>query len=36
LDEQTVRWIENCVTGQAQRMVNNGTKSSWRPLTTSV
>lgn len=35
LDEQAVRWTENGVSSPAQRVVS-GTKSSWRPLTTSV
>ncbi|GAB0204001.1 mitochondrial enolase superfamily member 1 [Grus japonensis] len=36
LDKQTVRWIENWLNGQAQRVVISSTKSSWRPVTSSV
>ncbi|KAK4815339.1 LOW QUALITY PROTEIN: hypothetical protein QYF61_000171, partial [Mycteria americana] len=31
LDKQTVRFIENQLNGQAQRVVISGTKSRWRP-----
>lgn len=33
LDEQRVKWIENCLNGQAQRVSISGTKSSWRLVT---
>ncbi|PKU29549.1 rna-directed dna polymerase from mobile element jockey-like [Limosa lapponica baueri] len=36
LDEQTVRWNENWLKGQAQRVVISGTKTNWRPVTSSV
>ncbi|PKU38354.1 rna-directed dna polymerase from mobile element jockey-like [Limosa lapponica baueri] len=36
LDERTVRWIENWLTGRAQRVVISGAESSWRPVTSSV
>ena len=36
LDKQTVRWIENWLNGQAQRVVISGTKSRWRPVTSVV
>ena len=36
LAEQTVRWIENCLNGQAQRVVISSTKSSWSPVTSGV
>ena len=36
LDEQTVRWIENWLNVQAQRVVISGTKSSWSPDTSGV
>jgi len=36
LDEQAVRWIENWLNGQAQRVVVSGRKSSWSPEATDV
>ncbi|GAB0179152.1 mitochondrial enolase superfamily member 1 [Grus japonensis] len=36
MNEQTVRWIENWLNGWIQRIVISGTKSSWRPGTSSV
>ncbi|PKU44633.1 rna-directed dna polymerase from mobile element hypothetical protein [Limosa lapponica baueri] len=30
LDEKTVRWMENWLSGRAQRVVISGTESSWR------
>lgn len=35
LDQQMVRWIENWLSDQAQRMAI-GTKSSWRQVTSGV
>jgi len=32
LDEWTVRWIENWLTGRAQRVVVSGAQSRWRPV----
>jgi len=32
LDGCTLRWIKNWLNGQAQRVVMNGVKSSWRPV----
>ncbi|PKU31071.1 rna-directed dna polymerase from mobile element jockey-like [Limosa lapponica baueri] len=29
LDESTLRWVKNCLEGQAQRVVVNGVKVSW-------
>ncbi|XP_009889679.1 PREDICTED: C2 domain-containing protein 2 [Charadrius vociferus] len=31
MDEQTLRLIENWLSGQIHRVMSNGTKSSWRP-----
>jgi len=36
LDGCTLHWIKNWLTGQAQRVVVNGVKSSWWPVTTDV
>uniref|UniRef100_A0A8C3CN94 Reverse transcriptase domain-containing protein n=1 Tax=Cairina moschata TaxID=8855 RepID=A0A8C3CN94_CAIMO len=35
-DEWTARWVENCLTGQAQRLVIGGAESGWRPVTSGV
>lgn len=32
VDEQRVRWGEDWLNGQAQGVVINGAKSSWRPV----
>ena len=36
IDEWTVRWIENCQTGRAQRVGISSTESGWRLVTSSV
>jgi len=33
LDEQTVRWIQNWLSGWGQRVITGGVKSSWRLVT---
>ena len=35
-DEQTVKWIENWLTGRVQKVVMCGAGSSWSPVTSSV
>uniref|UniRef100_A0A669QJK0 Reverse transcriptase domain-containing protein n=1 Tax=Phasianus colchicus TaxID=9054 RepID=A0A669QJK0_PHACC len=36
IDEWTVRWVENWLTGRAQRVVIGSAKSGWRPVTSGV
>lgn len=36
IDEWTVRWVENCLTGRDQMVLIGGTESGWRPVTSGV
>ena len=36
IDESTVKWVENWLTGRAQRVVISSTEYSWRPVFSGV